>query len=162
MRLNKPMKIVAGILGVVVALLIVGALVGNRDKTSTTATTAPAASADAAAPKPKADIRIVKAKTYCQQDEIVGNVDVVVSLRNVGNKDASGVSVLPIREYATGREVRPIGDTMVDVEVPADGRSHRVWRSYDVGDGEVVAGCRLKIISGAFKRGDIEIPIKTR
>jgi hypothetical protein len=92
-------------------------------------------------------LSVVDSKSYCQQDPLVGNVDVVVALRNSGDVAARNVSILPIRQYATGREVRPIGDTMVDIEVPADGKRHASFASYGVGDGELIVGCQVKIVA---------------
>lgn len=162
-----PTKVQVGVWAVLALVVLIANLTyeepqEERDATansSPSAADSPAPSEPATAPK----LELVKSKTHCQQDFIVGNVDVVVTFRNTGDAPAKDVSVLPIREYADGREVRPIGDTMVDIDVPADGKRHQSWRSYGVGDGELIVGCRIKVLSDdAFGRDGEEVQIRVK
>lgn len=107
-------------------------------------------------------LALVPAQTYCQQDSVVGNVDVVVTLRNTGTSPAEDVNIRPIRKYASGREVGPVGDTMTGIMIPADGRPHREFHSYSVASGERIVRCEIKVLSPAFARPGVTIPIQVR
>jgi hypothetical protein len=107
----------------------------------------PVAAKATATPDPlRPRLHIVRAGTYCLQKPELGTVVVAVSLRNTGHRPARDVSILPTRLYEDGRSVMsPLKDRFSFDNVPADGKPHGVWASYDVGAGNVVVGCTASI-----------------
>lgn len=98
-----------------------------------------------------ARLHLSRHKSFCQQDFIVGNVDVGVYFKNTGGRTVKVDTVAPIRYYTNGQRVlSAFKDPMVDIKVPADGRWHLYWNSYGVGDGKVVDHCTVKIDGPGF------------
>jgi beta-lactam-binding protein with PASTA domain len=108
----------------------------------------------AAARAPK--LTLSRKRSYCEQLGTAADfltvgtqIKVVVYLKNSGETAAKDVSFMVRRTYQTGKTVDPIGDMVVDVEVPADGKFHPYRINYEVGPNYRVTGCTLHDIDNA-------------
>jgi hypothetical protein len=122
-------------------------------KAQTDRAKADVAAREGAAKKPRLH---VSSASFCEQIPITdGNlleqatqgtlVKFVVAVKNTGDKDLKGGTIAPKRHYADGKDVFSIGDTMVDVDVPADRKVHRFVHAYKVGPGHTVTECSVTV-----------------
>lgn len=135
----------------VAAVLLIGfgAAACGEDGGSGGAAAEPAAEPDSGGPQ----ISIVRSRSYCQQDVVLGNMDIVVTLRNTGD-EAATVSVTPARYYDDGTDNKSPLDTF-ELKVPAGGQKGG-YITVDTDDDHLLVRCAL-ILDGGPER-----PIKAR
>jgi hypothetical protein len=121
------------------------------------------------APESTARVEFSPDRSFCEQLPLTdGNLveqvtqgtlaKVVVQLRNTGKGTALGGSIMPTRIYASGKRVLSWKDTMVDVDVPNDGRWHTFWSTYEVGPGNTLAACEVRLqVDGLVGQPEREI-----
>lgn len=118
---------------------------------------------------PAAKVEFSSDRSFCEQLPLTdGNLveqitqgtlaKVVVQLRNTGEGPARGGSIMPTRIYASGKRVLSWKDTMLDVDVPDDGRWHTFWSTYEVGPGHTLAACEVQLqVDGLVGESEREI-----
>lgn len=112
-----------------------------------------ASSADAA------NVTVVRGRSFCQQDHVLGNLDFSVELRNTGAAPATDLSVAPIRYFDDGSKDDSVGDVMVGIRVPANG-TKMAWRSYDASPSRQLVRCTARVIAQGASDRDFRIPVR--
>jgi beta-lactam-binding protein with PASTA domain len=124
-----------------------------------------AAKAEEQAHEPQVSISFKR--SYCEQLGTVYDfatvgtqVKVILALRNKGDTDATDVAYRIRRTYQNGKTVDPLGDTVVDAEVPADGKWHYQRINYGVGANYRVVGCTLHSVDAPGIDSDEEFELR--
>jgi hypothetical protein len=95
----------------------------------------------------------VAGSSYCQADPVVGNIDYVLKLKNLGGKDAEGIGIKLVHRDAAGDRKAPLGDTLVDVSVPAHA-TKEVNGTSGLDEGEQVTECAVTLIGAGTDSSD--------
>lgn len=98
--------------------------------------------------------------SYCQQDPVVGNVDFILKLKNVGPDPARDLIANLEMFDEGGDRTSSFGEALVDINVPARAPGKEIFGSATFSGAKTLTRCQVRLVGPGAPSGEVRVKVR--